>query len=107
MTETARPRLGDRLEHAIEQRAAEPDLREEEEETSSGSLRRTIIWLAITGVSLYLVAPSLIQVFSSWEDVKGLAPAWLLAMLVCQGGSQACFVALSGSRCIRSAGTRS
>jgi uncharacterized protein (TIRG00374 family) len=90
-----RETLGDRVEHAIEQRAAEPDLLEgEDAQPSGGNLRRTIIWLAITGVSLYLVAPSLLQVFSSWEDVKGLAPAWLLAMLCLQALSQTCFMAL-------------
>jgi uncharacterized protein (TIRG00374 family) len=95
VTGDSRPRLGDRVEHAIEQRAREPDVVAEQEAAQpSGNLRRTIIWVAVTGVSLYLVAPSLVQVLGSWDDVTGLAPLWLLAMLALQTASQACFVAL-------------
>jgi uncharacterized protein (TIRG00374 family) len=86
-----RERLGDRVEQAIERRADERDV---EEEAPSGSLTRTIVWLAVTGVSLYLVAPSLLQVLGSWSDVHNLDPLWLLAMLVLQTASTACLWAL-------------
>src|SRR3954471_14885158 len=54
--------VGDRLERAIENRAAPA---EEIERGASVqpprySLRRTAFWLALTGVSLYLVAPSVL-----------------------------------------------
>jgi uncharacterized protein (TIRG00374 family) len=82
---TRRP-IGDRFEQALEDRA---DLeagidRSEAAPPQRGSLRRTAIWLAITAVSLYLVAPSLVQVLGSWDDVASIAPLWLVAMLVLQ-----------------------
>ena len=54
-------RIGDRVERAIEDRA---DVRHEIERGEAaaparGRVRRTVFWLAVTGVSLYLVAPSL------------------------------------------------
>jgi putative heme transporter len=46
-----------------------------------GELRRTLIkrglFLLVTGVSLYLLAPSLLDVFASWRDVRTLDPAWV------------------------------
>ncbi len=44
------------------------------------TLRRRIAWLAITGVSLYLVAPSLMSVFGSADQLDRIAPLWLVAM---------------------------
>jgi uncharacterized protein (TIRG00374 family) len=78
--------VGDRLEHAIEQRSepVEPDRR------TGPRIRRTIFWLAVTGVSLYLVAPSLIETFGSWDDLNALSPWWLLAMALLQAGALAC-----------------
>jgi uncharacterized protein (TIRG00374 family) len=74
------------LEHELERaQAAEPSPR---------SLRRTLIWLAITGVSLYLVAPSLIDTLSSWRDIDEVAPGWLLAMAALQAASLWCLWAL-------------
>src|SRR5215204_4676301 len=62
--------VGDRLEHAIEARS-EPI---QPERRIGPRLRRTAFWLAITGVSLYLVAPSLIETLGSWEDLDRLSP---------------------------------
>jgi uncharacterized membrane protein YbhN (UPF0104 family) len=50
------------------------------------SLRRRIVirgtLLLLAGVSLYLLAPSLLQVFSSWPELRELDPLWLgLAVL--------------------------
>jgi uncharacterized protein (TIRG00374 family) len=61
-----------------------------EVEPKGPSVRRTAIWLAITGVSLYLVAPSLLDVLGSWRDVTRLDLAWLPVMLVLQTASLAC-----------------
>jgi uncharacterized protein (TIRG00374 family) len=88
--------VGDRIEHVLEQHAdidKEIERRESEppeEQTGGRSLRSTIIWLAITGVSLYLVAPSLIDVLSEADDVARLEPLWLLAIAALQVASQAC-----------------
>jgi uncharacterized protein (TIRG00374 family) len=50
------------------------------------SLRRRIVTrvlvLLLAGISLYLLAPSLLQVFSSWPQLRSLDPLWLaLAVL--------------------------
>ena len=57
-------------------------------------LRRTIFWVAVTGVSLYLVAPSVFEVLSSWSDVEKLAPGWLAVMFVAQAAAMASLWAL-------------
>jgi uncharacterized protein (TIRG00374 family) len=99
--EEPRRGVGDRLEHAIEQRADVPaelargeQALEAEPAKRSGSLRRTIFWLAVSAVSLYLVAPSVIAAFGSWHQIERLSPAWLAAMAALQGASLACMWAL-------------
>jgi uncharacterized protein (TIRG00374 family) len=93
-----RERIGDRLEHAIQERAdVEGEIARGEAEARSRPprrLRRTIFWLAVTGVSLYLVAPSVLEVLGSWKDVEKLAPAWLAAMVVAQTAAMASLWAL-------------
>jgi uncharacterized protein (TIRG00374 family) len=89
---TAQQRIGDRIERAVEQHAdVEHEIERGEAEQPQGrSLRQTLVWLAITGVSLYLVAPSLLEVLGSWNDVDQLAPEWIAAMAVLQAASLAC-----------------
>src|SRR3954449_9813700 len=90
-------RVGDRLERAIEHRADVPaelargerEL-EAEPERRTGSLRRTIFWLAISAVSLYLVAPSIIAALGSWHQIERLSPAWLAGMAALQAGALVC-----------------
>ncbi len=50
---------------------------------------KRIVLLAVTGVSLYLVAPSLIELFSSAPRVAKLDPVWLLVMAAIEGASLA------------------
>ena len=87
-------RLGDRLEHAIEERADVQRVIDAAPPPPSRSVRRAAIWLTITAVSLYLVAPSVLEVLGSWDDVERLAPGWLVAMVVLQAGALACMWAL-------------
>jgi uncharacterized protein (TIRG00374 family) len=96
VTPPARERIGDRLEHAIEQHAdLEHEIeRRETEEPTRRSLRGTLVWLAITGISLYFVAPSVVEVLGSWEDLSKIAPGWLAAMAVLQALTLACLWAL-------------
>ena len=54
------------------------------------NLRRTAFWLAVTGVSLYLVAPSLIEVLSSWDDLDDVEPWWFAGMVILQALGLAC-----------------
>lgn len=90
------PAIGDRIEEAVERRADVPGEieRGEAEQPARGSLRRTAVWLAITAVSLYLVFPSLVEVFGSWRDITKLAPWWLLVMAGLQAAVLACLWAL-------------
>ena len=92
-----RESIGDRVEHAISEHAdAELEIERGEREAQSRgpSLRRTAIWLAITGVSLYLVAPSLLDVLGSWRDLERIDWLWFPAMLALQAGGLACLWAL-------------
>jgi uncharacterized protein (TIRG00374 family) len=79
-------RVGDRLERAIEQRAdvAEGIERGQRTPAPSRSLRRTVFWLALTGISLYLVAPSVLEVAGSWDNLDELAPWWFAVMAALQ-----------------------
>jgi uncharacterized membrane protein YbhN (UPF0104 family) len=61
-----------------------------EVEPKGPSVRRTAVWLAITGVSLYLVAPSLLDVLGSWREVTRIQLLWLPVMLITQTASLAC-----------------
>ena len=80
--------FGDRLEHAIEQRT---DVAAEVEDAQPPRrLGRTIFWLGATGVSLYLVFPSLVDVFGSWRDITRFSLGSLGAMAGLQAASQAC-----------------
>ncbi len=85
--------LGDRIEHAIEERT---DVASEIErgERGGGQLRRTIIWLAITAVSLYLVFPSILEVLGSWRQIERFSPLSLVGMAALQAASLACLWAL-------------
>jgi uncharacterized membrane protein YbhN (UPF0104 family) len=94
-----RPRLGDRLETAIDEhvdveRGIARGEAEAETRARTGSLRRTIFWLVITGVSLYLVAPSVLDTLGSWRDIKRFAPGWLVVMLLSQAAAMASLWAL-------------
>jgi uncharacterized protein (TIRG00374 family) len=82
----------ERLERAIEEHIdVEQELeRAQSAEPSRRSLRRTLIWLAVTAVSLYLVAPSLLDNLSSWREIQELAPQWLLAMAALQAAALWC-----------------
>ena len=92
-----RPRLGDRVEAALEQRSdlaaeLERGAAEEKERESrrSGALRRTAFWLVVSAVSLYLVAPAVIDVLGSWRQIVELPLAWLAVMAVLQAAALAC-----------------
>jgi len=86
------PGVGERLERAIERRTDVPAEieRGQAEAPPRARLVRTAIWMAITAVSLYLVFPSLVEVFGSWNQLGRFSPGWLLAMVVLQVAVLAC-----------------
>jgi uncharacterized protein (TIRG00374 family) len=85
-------KIGDRLERAIEQHAdVDREIeRGEQQQPERGRLRRTLFWLGVTAVSLYLVAPSLIETLGSWDDLATISPGWLGAMAGLQAASMVC-----------------
>jgi uncharacterized membrane protein YbhN (UPF0104 family) len=57
-------------------------------------LLKRIILIALTGVSLYLVAPSLIEIFSTAPRVAKLEVHWLVLMALLEAASIWCVLAL-------------
>ncbi len=87
--------LGDRLERAIEHHADVPgEIQRGSVEAPTRRLRRTAAWLAVTGVSLYLVFPSIVEVFGSWRQITRFSLPWLATMAGLQAASLACLWAL-------------
>ena len=88
--------IGERVESAIEHRTdVEHEIESGEAAVPArGRLRRTAFWLTVTGVSLYFVAPSLGEVFGSWDDLGELSPGWLAAMAALQALALGCLWAL-------------
>lgn len=56
----------------------------------TGAYVRRGVLLAITAVSLYLLAPALAEVFGAWKHLDDFSPLWLVVMLLLQVGSYAC-----------------
>jgi len=84
MTEVAdgtRHPVGERLEGAIEHHADVEDAvaRGERRRPTRRSIIRIAGWLTVTGVSLYLVAPAVLETTSSWRRLADLAPGWFAA----------------------------
>jgi uncharacterized protein (TIRG00374 family) len=108
--EPPRPRVGDRVESAIERHVDLPaEVRRGEEELERapkrgrGGLRRTVFWLGLGAISLYLVAPSVIETLGSWRQIERIGWMWLGVMAALQTGVLACLwavqrVAIQGAR---------
>lgn len=93
--------LGDRVERELGDRFdPERELELERsgdvppDEASKRSLRQTAFWVGVTGVSLYLVGPTLIDVLGSANDLDRVEPIWFAAMGALQLLSLACLWAL-------------
>jgi uncharacterized protein (TIRG00374 family) len=57
---------------------------------SAGILAKRGLLLAITGISLYLLAPALAEVFGAFEQLDEFNPLWYVAMVGLQVGSYVC-----------------
>lgn len=57
---------------------------------SAGVLAKRGLLLAVTGVSLYLLAPALLEVFGAYDRLDDFNPVWWIAMVLLQIGSYAC-----------------
>src|SRR5262245_56924506 len=58
------------------------------------AILRRLIFLAVAGIGLYIVWPSLMAVLASWPRLADINPAWFLVMLALEVGSFACAWAL-------------
>jgi uncharacterized protein (TIRG00374 family) len=58
------------------------------------SLAKRGLLLAITGVSLYLLAPALLEVFGAFDELDNISPLWFVGMIILQTGSYACMWAI-------------
>jgi uncharacterized protein (TIRG00374 family) len=61
---------------------------------SASTLARRGVLLAITAVSLYLLAPALLQVFGAYDKLDEFNPLWWIAMVGLQIGSYSCMWAV-------------
>jgi uncharacterized protein (TIRG00374 family) len=61
---------------------------------SAGVLAKRGLLLAVTGVSLYLLAPALLEVFGAYDELDEFNPLWWIAMVLLQVGSYACMWAV-------------
>jgi uncharacterized protein (TIRG00374 family) len=84
--------VGDRIEGALEHRVdVEGELeRGKAAQPSRQRLIRMLGWLSVTGVSLYLAAPALLETVGSWRSLSKLTPGWLPAMVAAQAASIVC-----------------
>jgi uncharacterized protein (TIRG00374 family) len=57
---------------------------------SAGTLTRRGLLLAVTAVSLYLLAPAVLEVFGAFDELDEISPLWFPAMVLLQAGSFAC-----------------
>ena len=53
-------------------------------------IAKRVVLLLVTAVSLYLVGPAILDVFSSWDEVSGLDPFLLQLIVIATGASFAC-----------------
>jgi uncharacterized protein (TIRG00374 family) len=61
---------------------------------SAGVLAKRGLLLAVTGVSLYLLAPALLEVFGAFDRLDEFNPLWWIAMVGLQLGSYGCMWAV-------------
>jgi uncharacterized protein (TIRG00374 family) len=55
-----------------------------------GSVALRVALIVLAGLSLYVFAPSLVEVYSSWDEVVTLQPLWLIAIAGFQVASFSC-----------------
>jgi uncharacterized protein (TIRG00374 family) len=58
------------------------------------TIARHAVLLVVTGVSLYLLAPALLEVFGAFDQLDDINPLWFLVMVGLQVGSYGCMWAV-------------
>jgi uncharacterized protein (TIRG00374 family) len=59
-----------------------------------GAITRRALLLVATAVSLYLLAPALLEVFGAFDELDEISPLWFPVMVALQIGSYACMWAI-------------
>ena len=67
-----------------------PALPDPDASPSTGSLLWRVAGLAVTAISLYLLFPSLVQVFSSWDQLDDVSPWWFAVIVAAEAASFGC-----------------
>jgi uncharacterized membrane protein YbhN (UPF0104 family) len=57
---------------------------------TAGALTRRGLLLVVSAVSLYLLAPALLEVFGAFDELDEISPLWFPVMVALQTGSYAC-----------------
>jgi uncharacterized protein (TIRG00374 family) len=89
MAPHAPAQIVERLERVVEERADEHVI-ERPLTTPRRRLLKRVAGLVVTGVSLYLVAPSLLSTLSSWDDLQRVGIGWLAVMAALQTAALGC-----------------
>jgi uncharacterized protein (TIRG00374 family) len=58
------------------------------------TIARHGLLLVVTAISLYLLAPALLEVFGAFDQLDDINPLWFVAMIALQAGSYGCMWAL-------------
>jgi uncharacterized protein (TIRG00374 family) len=58
------------------------------------TIARQGLLVVVTGVSLYLLAPALLEVFGAFDELDDINPLWFVGMIALQVGSYTCMWAL-------------
>jgi hypothetical protein len=106
VTENPGPSLGDRVERALERHADTAGEIQRGEHEKPRNLRRTVLWMVITLVSLYLVFPKLVEVFSSWHQITRFSVLSLVTMALLQLATTPACGICSGWPCVPPVGGR-
>jgi uncharacterized protein (TIRG00374 family) len=59
-----------------------------------GAITRRALLLAVTALSLYLLAPAILEVFGAFDELDEISPLWFPVMIALQIGSYACMWAI-------------
>jgi len=70
--------------------ATEVEAAAEDESAGVGAYLRRVAFLALVGVSLYLVAPSVLEMFSSFERLRDVWPGAVALVIALEAASLAC-----------------
>src|SRR6478736_4585922 len=90
MAEPTELSIGDRVERAIDRHADTAGEIQRGEHEKPRNIRRNVIWLTVTLVSLYLVFPKLVDVFGSWQQITRFSVAALITMFLLELAATAC-----------------